>query len=261
MDGDTGVKPCVRETGAQLSSMADLFKFRMLFPIIKAGLAYFVVVPFFFSLLSPAHSAARVHLSPIYWKLEHLRGSILWVLLCAMLLLSLLQALQGRTQLGNSFSYHEKWRNAFKNIAAVQWGHMAKAALSWLDPTGEGENRHMQQFPGEGSRFYQNCSWNRRSQCCAVSKSANTALEYIKRTVAKRHSNYFFPYLTCWQSLKWSMLCNTAPCSSRKIGANGEQWSGTGLHFGSCGHSTQLGEGMFCWPRVPTEGRSNGLKL
>lgn len=108
MDGDTGVKPCVRETGAQLSSMADLFKSRMLFPIIKAGLAYFVVVPFFFSLLSPAHSAARVHLSPIYWKLEHLRGSILWVLLCAMLLLSLLQALQSRTQLGNSFSYHEK---------------------------------------------------------------------------------------------------------------------------------------------------------
>lgn len=53
MDGDTGVKPYVRETGAQLSSMADLFKSRMLFPIIKTGLASFVVIPFFLWFAKP----------------------------------------------------------------------------------------------------------------------------------------------------------------------------------------------------------------
>lgn len=34
-----------------------------------------------------------------------------------------------------------------------------------------------------------------RSRCCALSKGAIAALEYIKRNIAKRHSNYFFPIL------------------------------------------------------------------
>lgn len=53
----------------------------------------------------------------------------------------------------------------------------------------------MQQCGRRGSGDCRNRGLNRSRRCCAVTKSAIAALECIKRNIAKRHSNYFFPIL------------------------------------------------------------------
>lgn len=63
-----------------------------------------------------------------------------------------------------------------------------------LTASREEEDGHTRLCGRKGSGDCRNHGLNRSRRCRAVAKSAITALEYIKRNIAKRHSNYFFQF-------------------------------------------------------------------
>lgn len=140
---------------------------------------------------------------------------------------------------------------------------------------GGGGGWAQQQCGRRGCGDCRNHGLNRSRRCCAGTKSAIAALEYIKRNIAKRHSNYFFPILLPGRaSSEVSCLVPHLILPERYEAArenpeegNGQEQDRLVLHLGSCGTGRKEpadtaggGRSSVLNAHVERE-RSNGLKL